>query len=124
MPNHKSHPAVKTVTGLAALAAAAGAYYFYGSKAAKQHRRQMKSWMVKAKADVMEELEHMKTLSQSAYEQAVNEALSKYKKLRQASPKELAYLQKELKGHWKNIAKHLPQPDAKPAKKSRGKKRT
>ena len=118
--SNKSHPLVKAAAGLAGLAAAAGAYYFYGSKEATKHRHQMKAWAVKAKGDVMDQLEQMKDLSQETYEQAVSDVVSKYKELKKASPKELDLLKKELNGHWKNIAKHLPKaPTAtkKPAKK-------
>ncbi len=120
MPTNKSsHPLVKATAGLAALAAAAGAYYFYGSKEAKKHRGQMKAWTVKAKADVMEQMEKMKELSQQGYEEAVSQVMDKYKKLQSASPKELDHLTKELKSHWKDIAKHLPKPPAAKAKTSK-----
>ena len=66
MPTHKSsHAIAKTAAGLAALAAAAGAYYFYGSPQAAKNRKTMKSWAVKAKGEVMEHLEEMKTMQKS-----------------------------------------------------------
>ncbi len=80
----------------------------------------MKTWAVKAKGEVMEQLEQMKTLSQKTYQQAIDEVVAKYKKLEKASPKEVELLKRELRGHWKNIAKHLPKaPAAKSRKKSR-----
>jgi hypothetical protein len=115
----KSHPLAKTAAGLAALAAAAGAYYFYGSKHAAKNRKTMKTWAVKARGDVMEKLEQMKNLSQQNYQEAVNEVLAKYKRLEKASPKELDLLKRELHGHWKNIAKLLPKAAAKPRKTSK-----
>ena len=99
--------------GLAALAAAAGAYYFYGSKHSAQHRRQMKSWIVKAKGEVMERMENMRELSQEAYENAVNQVIKKYEKLKDVSPKELIALRKELQGHWKRISVELKSSPAK-----------
>lgn len=110
MPKHLSNvkKGAEAAVGLAALAAAAaGAYYFYGSKNAAKHRKQMKSWTVKAKAEVMEKMEQMNNLSQGAYEKAVAEVTNKYKHFKNVPPKELQNLSKELKSHWKSIAAHL-----------------
>ncbi len=104
-------------------AAAAGAYYFYGHKDATKHRRSMKSWMVKAKGDVMEKMEGLKEISHESYNEIVDQVITKYKKLKNSSPKELAALALELKGHWDKISaeakKSLPKTKAKraPAKK-------
>lgn len=104
--------------GLAALAAAAGAYYFYGSKESKKHRKQMKTWAVKAKGEMMEKLEDMKSVSKEAYDKAVTEVMAKYKTMKKAPPKELEFVAKELKSHWKNISAHLkPADKAKKAKR-------
>ena len=45
----------------AAAVAAAGAYFLYGSKNAAQNRTKVKSWMLKAKAEVLEKLEQAET---------------------------------------------------------------
>jgi hypothetical protein len=95
--------------GLAAVAAAAGAYYFYGKDGAK-HRKNLKSWMVKAQGEVMEKLENVTTLTENSYYQTVNEVLRKYKKLKSITPKELGALTEELKAHWKVIKPHLSVP--------------
>ncbi len=112
--------------GLAALAAAAaGAYYFYGSSKAAKHRRDLKSWAVKAKGEVMERLEQLQNLSQKTYNDTVEEVLSNYKRLKHIKPAELAALGKELKGHWNAISndiKKLRSPAAK-AKSGKRKKR-
>lgn len=98
--------------GLAALAAAAaGVYYFYGPTGAK-HKKALKSWAVKAKGEVMENLENMKELSQAAYKNAVDNVLDKYRRVKNIDPKELAILSAELKGHWNRISKHLNAPKA------------
>ncbi|MGE5297625.1 MAG: hypothetical protein ACM3KM_00480 [Acidobacteriaceae bacterium] len=102
--------------GLAALAAAtAGAYYFY-SKSGEKHRKQLKSWMVKAKAEVMEKLEKATDLSKDAYEQIVDDVLKHYKVMKKAAPKEIADLARELKTHWKSIKVEVEKA-AKKAKK-------
>ena len=56
--NHS--PAEKVGLGIgltAAAVAAAGAYFLYGSKDANKNRKTVKSWMLKAKAEVLEQLE-------------------------------------------------------------------
>lgn len=96
----------KAGLGIAAAlaAAAAGAYYFYGSKSAAKNRKGLKSWAVKAKGDVMEKIEGLKNISKERYYEIVDQAVKKYRAVRTASPKELAALAIELKGHWDNIA--------------------
>ena len=110
MANHKQKggDAGAAALGLAALAAAAaGAYYFYGSNAATQHRRKMKSWILKAQGDVMEKMENMKSVSKGTYEKAVVEVLDKYRKIKSIPPEELALMAKEMKSHWEKISAHM-----------------
>ena len=99
---------LKTGFGLAAVAAAAaGAYYFYGAKDATKNRKAMKSWMVKAKGEVMEKMEKLKEVTQDGYEQAVMQVMDKYKKIKDIDPTELSALASELQGSWKKIATHM-----------------
>ncbi|MDE2188268.1 MAG: hypothetical protein KGJ35_00860, partial [Patescibacteria group bacterium] len=54
--------------GIAAFAAAAaGAYYLYGSRNAAKNRKAVKSWALRAKAEVMDEIEKMKDVTEPAY---------------------------------------------------------
>jgi hypothetical protein len=90
--------------GIAALAAAAaGAYYFYGSKEAKDNRRVVKSWMFKAKAEVMDEIARMKDVNEGAYKAAIVKVAKKYKDIKGMDRAELAALVARLQGHWKDI---------------------
>jgi hypothetical protein len=89
--------------GLAAVAAAAaGAYFFYGPSGSK-NRKNMKAWAVKAKGEVMENVEKLSNISEKTYNQTVDQVLAKYKKLKHVAPKELADVQKELKSSWKAV---------------------
>jgi hypothetical protein len=109
-----------------AAAAAAGAYFFYGSEHAAKNRKQMRSWMVKAKGEVMEQLENLGDVTQSGYDTAVAEVMDKYKKLKNIDPKELAVLTLELKKGWQNVARHINSMHKKPAAKktkTKGKKK-
>ena len=117
--NNKGGGGIAAAAGIAALAAAAaGAYYFYHGKEGAKHRKQFKSWSVKAKGEVMEKMEKMKEMSKGAYDKAVNEVMDKYKRVKTIDPKELADLGMELKGHWDRISKQLtsPAPKRKPAR--------
>jgi len=103
--------------GIAAIAAAAGAFYFYGSKHSAQHRKQMKGWMIKAKGEVVEKLETMKDVSETAYDKAVTQVMDKYKKLKNIDPAEVTALAADLRRHWKNISSPAPKRKAIRAKK-------
>lgn len=101
--NSKGGTGLAVGLGVAAVAAAAaGAYFFYGPSGAK-NRKNLKSWAVKAKAEVMENVEKMKDVSEVAYDKTVSQVLSKYKKLKSIAPAELAEVQKELMGSWKSV---------------------
>ncbi len=97
-----------------ATAGAAGAYLLYGKNGAK-NRKKVKSWMLKAKAEVLEHLENAKDLSEDTYHNVVNAALKKYAVAEKAAPAEIAALQKELKSNWK----HLKSEATKGAKKAK-----
>lgn len=88
----------------AAAAAAAGAYFLYGKNGAK-NRRMVKSWMLKARADVMDKMEKLEHVSEARYREIVDTVLKGYKGMRNVSPAELAAAAAELKGHWSSIQK-------------------
>ena len=92
-----------TGLALAAVAALAGAYYFYGSKDATKNRKAVKSWMLKMKAEVLEKMEHAKALEASDYESIVDTVSAKYRKMKDVNNKELAGLAGDLKKQWKEI---------------------
>lgn len=105
----------------AALLSAAGAYFLYGSKNADKHRKMVKSWTLKAKADVLEGLEKAKDMSRDDYEQLIDKTVKSYSKLKGASAAEIAGFAKEMKSHWRGIEKkgekHVVKPVTKVAKK-------
>ena len=62
--NPSTSKKVKLGIGLTAAAlAAAGTYFLYGSGGAEKNRTKVRSWMLKAKAEVLEALEEAKHLS-------------------------------------------------------------
>ncbi len=100
----------------AAAAALAGSYFVYG-KGAKKNRKSVKSWALKAKAEVLEQLEKAKEISEPIYNQAVDKISKKYSDLKNIDKKDVEALVKELKTHWKDIKKEVTAMQ-KPDKKS------
>lgn len=88
-----------------AIAAAAGAYFLYGSTKGPARRKVVRTWIVKMKGDVMEEVENMKELSEDSYHEAIDKIAEKYSKIKDINTKELATTIKQLKSHWKDIKK-------------------
>lgn len=95
--------AVGVGVAAAAAAAAAGAYWFYGSKDAKAHRKQAKSWMLKARAEVMERVEALPDINKDTYLAIVQEVLSRYANAKGVTAAELAAVTKDLKGTWSHM---------------------
>jgi len=94
--------------GVGALAATvAGAYYLYGSSKGPARRKAIKSWSIKMKGDVMEQLENMKDLTEVEYYKVIDTVASKYQTLKNIDPEELSKTIKVLKTHWKDIKKEV-----------------
>ena len=116
-PAAKGNKVVEVGVGLGAAAvAAAGAYFLYGSKSAAKNRKTVKSWALKAKAEVLEKLEDAQEMTQNEYEQLIKSVSGAYTGAKNASKKDLVEFSKEMKNHWKSIEKA-----AAPLKKSAAK---
>ncbi|MDB5225548.1 MAG: hypothetical protein JWL87_500 [Candidatus Adlerbacteria bacterium] len=98
------------VAGLAAAtaAAAAGAYWLYGAKDAAKHRKLAKSWMLKARAEVMDAVENLKEVDKETYMAIVDEVVKRYGKAAGAGGAEAAKLLKDLKSGWAYIQVQKP----------------
>lgn len=88
--------------GFAVLGAAA--YLLFGPEG-KKHRKDLKSWMIKMKAEVMEKMEKAQDLTATSYENIVNQVGAKYKSLKHVSSADLAKEMAELKKNWHGMAK-------------------
>ena len=98
--------------GAATVAAAAvGAYWLYGAKHATKHRKLAASWMLKARAEVMDAVEKIGDIDKVAYLQIVDDVIKKYAQSNQGSAA-VAVVTKEIKAAWPHI-----QRMTKPAKK-------
>lgn len=97
----------------AAIAAAAGTFFLYGSKNAAKNRKAVKSWTLKAKAEVLEALEQAKEMSQEEYEELIGTVSAAYKGAKNATKGDIVEFQKEMKEHWNKISKIAPVKKAK-----------
>jgi len=102
-----SHGAAIGLGLAAAAAAAAGAYFLYGSTKGPARRKAIKSWMIKMKGEVMEEIENMQDVTEEAYHKVVDKVKEKYALAKNVDMKELEAVTKTLKNHWKDIKKEV-----------------
>lgn len=111
----KSGGALGAGLAVAAVAAAAGAYFLYGKDGSK-NRKKIKGWMLKAKGEILEQVENGKEMSEEAYNKVIDKVSQKYQAAKNIDRAELDQMVKELRGHWKSITKQLA---AKPKKKNK-----
>ncbi|HAH05244.1 MAG TPA: hypothetical protein DCM05_01765 [Elusimicrobia bacterium] len=91
--------------GLAALAAAGG-YFLYGRRGAK-NRERIAGWALQLKGEVLEKMENLKDLNQQAYEKLVDDTAARYGRVKRVSASELKHITDELKSAWTHIGKQL-----------------
>jgi len=110
----------KTMLGIAAVAAVAGAYFLYG-KDAEKRRKQVKGWMLKAKGEMLEKMEKLRDIDQEKYNEILETVGEKYRSLKNLDRDDVDTLVAEMKKQWKSIEKRV---NKKPAKKRVAKKKT
>ncbi len=118
-------PAQKVGVGVgltAAAVAAAGAYFLYGSKNAAKNRKAVKSWALKAKAEVLEKLENAKEMTQEEFQEMVTNVAGAYSAVKSASKAEVKAFKDEMMESWKAIEKTAKPKKKAPAKKAAAKK--
>ncbi len=84
----------------AAAAAAAGAYWLYGAKHSAQHRRMAKSWMLKARSEVLDAVEKLQDIDKEKYMKIVDGVLSTYSKKAGTTPAEVGQMMRDFKTAW------------------------
>jgi hypothetical protein len=87
------------------VAAIAGAVFLYGTDAGAKKRKQIKSWGLKAKAEVLEKLEKAKEINETVYNDVVKTVVAKYQKVKSIDAQELAELAADLQKNWSHIKK-------------------
>lgn len=108
------------LSAIAGLTTIAGAVFLYGTEAGKKKRKQIKGWSLKAKGEVLEQLEKLKEVNEEKFHQVVDTVTAKYQKVKTVAPEEIAELTTDLKKSWKHISK-IVKGNA-PAKKKVAKK--
>ena len=95
--------------GIAAAAAAlvAGAYFLYGRKDSPARRQKIKGWVLKMKGEVLEQIDHLKEINETVYNQIVETVASQYSRVKDIDANDVAKVVTELKKHWVDIQKHL-----------------
>jgi hypothetical protein len=104
--DHSTNQKIGMGVGLTAAAvAAAGAYFLYGSESAAKNRKAVKSWTLKAKAEVLEKLEDAKEMTTEEYEELIATVAGTYAGVKGATKKDLKEFASEMQDHWKKIEK-------------------
>jgi hypothetical protein len=97
---------VEIAVGLTAAAvAAAGAYFLYGSKNAEKNRKKVKSWMLSAKAEVLNTLENAQHMTKEEYEALIERVAATYASLKDTSKGDISSFKREMKDYWQHIEK-------------------
>ncbi|MGQ0645906.1 MAG: hypothetical protein ACT4O3_10520 [Elusimicrobiota bacterium] len=94
----------KSVVAGLGLAAAAAALV-YGRKA--KNRKEIRSWMLKLKGDVLEKLEDVKEVNEESYKAVVDQAAARYRRLKDVNQEELKGLVGDIKASWKEFKSKL-----------------
>lgn len=102
MKKQNSHTGLKAAAGLAAMAL--GAFYVYGQASAKQ-KRAVKSWALKARADVVDAIEKVPNITRPTYDRIVKEVSKKYAKAQKLGGAEAKRLERELRAGWGTVSK-------------------
>lgn len=100
----------------AAMAGAAGAYWLYGSPDAAKHRKSAKSFMLKARADVLEAVEKINDVDKQGYLKIVDGVVKRYSSVAGITSAEIAQMTRDLKATWTHM--HAVRAKAKAAEKA------
>ena len=106
----KEKKAISTSAKIVTLgAAAAAAYWFYGSSQAAKHRSKARTWMLKARTDVQKAVKNATkkggALDKDTYMKIVDTTLEKYSKLKDSMPAEMNQISREIKSAWSHVQK-------------------
>ncbi|HVZ76149.1 MAG TPA: hypothetical protein VG934_02665 [Candidatus Paceibacterota bacterium] len=90
--------------GLAAVAATgAAAYWLYGAKHSTQHRKMAKSWMLKARAEVLDAVEKLNDIDKAQYLALAEQVVQNYGSKAGASAQQMSHMMKDFKSAWAHM---------------------
>jgi len=104
------------IAGAGLITTIAGGYFLYGPQG-KDNRKQIKSWMIKARGDMLAEIEKMKEVTKENYDASVDKISAKYSKLKDVGEKDIDMLRKDLKKYWNQIQSDVKKINSTPKKK-------
>ncbi len=106
MKTQKSNNEISTKTllalGAGVAAIATSSYYFFGPKG-KDHRENLKGWMIKMKGEIIERIEDVKELTEPVYHEIVDSVVATYAATSKVSKEELQAFAERLKSQWRDI---------------------
>lgn len=129
--NKKAGVGVGAALGVVAIAAtaaaAAGAYWLYGAPESSKHRKMAKSFMLKARGDVLSAVEKMRDIDKATYQAVVDRVVAKYSTISGITEAEVAQMKKDLSAAWTHMkavkdAVSAPKPTVKKVAKKTAKK--
>jgi hypothetical protein len=111
--------AVGVGAALAVAAAVAAGVHLMSGKRGVKNRAKMKGWALKARAEIRDQVEKLKTIDKEAYHAIVDGVTRRYRGVKNVDPEEIRAMTAELKGHWSNIHKQVAAGMKKPAGSAR-----
>lgn len=128
----KANTGISTTTmvavGAGAAAVAAGAYWLYGAEGAAKHRKMARSWMLKARGEIVDAIESAVEkageLDKKTYSNIVDSVLKRYATVAGVTEDEIKVMSKDMQNAWshvKRIGKSKVKTVAKVAKKAKKK---
>lgn len=94
------------VTVTAASVAALGAYLLYGRNGLRR-RHKIRGWMLRMRADILDQLEGIRDLTQERYNQVVDQVADKYGRAEKIGHREMERINDELKRAWHEVRAEL-----------------
>jgi hypothetical protein len=91
----------------ATMAAAAGAYYLYGSEKASAHRRKVGAWMRRAEREIVHEAKRLKNAAYTDQNirRVIDGVAKRYESARELDPKDVRAFVSAVQKSWKDASK-------------------
>jgi uncharacterized protein YpuA (DUF1002 family) len=113
----------------ATMAAAAGAYYLYGSEKASAHRRKVGAWMRRAEREIVHEAKRLKSAAYTDenIRRVIDEVAKRYEVAKALDPKDVKEFVSAVQKSWKDagrVVKGRVSGKVAPKKRTVAKKKT
>lgn len=91
----------------ATMAAAAGAYYLYGSERASAHRRKVGAWMRRAEREIVHEAKRLKNAAytDANIKRVIDEVARRYEAARDLDPQDVRQFVSAVQKSWRDAGK-------------------